>query len=238
MSARTEERDETLLQPQMIEKLERLGYYLLPRTHDASPGYTGLLALLRPRPHPMGVSDPESLHLRLQSRDGSVHWTSVDANTTFLRTRVVCAGPLHLFEHDSTESAFFTFGGTLAAETVDEGIVYSLYSAAPILCLTDEKPSFGSRLADEVEAILAQAHARSGLDDATYLRQLVDVDAHALYIMLLEEILQHLRDSPALKKGNYSFFQALTHEKNWLEETGQWPESVTPLSDSLGRRLD
>lgn len=226
---------ETLLQPAMIEKLERLGYYLLPRTHATSPGYPGLLLLLRKHPHPEAVSDPESVRLRLQSRDGSVHWTTIDAHTPPSRTRTVSPTPIHIREHDGTESAFFTFGGTLAAEELATGVAYALSSSAPVLCLSEDETRFGSHLAGEVEAILAQKQTQSDLDDATFLRQLLDVEPDQLYTTLLKAVLDHYQRTPALKRGNVAFYRALQREKRWLAAAGQWPPAADSLSEFLSR---
>lgn len=236
MSYSTTKQREALLQPSMIERLQRVGYYLLPRTHDTSPGHTGLLIMLRPRPHPEALADPESLHLRLQVPDGTVHWTTMDAETPFSQIRTVSPGRIHVFEHDGGETGFFTFGGTLAAEKVDSGVVYMLFSPAPILYLAAGDVTFGSHLAREVEAKLAQEHAQSGIDDQTFLRRLVDAEPQQLYITLLDKVLSHYEGSPALRRGNPNFYHDLEKEKNWLVESSQWPMPLTRLSDWLRLR--
>jgi hypothetical protein len=44
------------------------GYRLLPKAHPHSPGHTGLLVTLRPRPNHLHYN-PESLRLRLCEND-------------------------------------------------------------------------------------------------------------------------------------------------------------------------
>jgi len=97
--------------------------------------------------------------------------------------------------------------------------------------MTEAQPTFGSRLASEAEVLLAQQDARAGLDDASFLRRLVDVDAHLLYATILNTILEQYRSSLKLKESNLSFYQDLQREKKWLQSTQQWPASLIPLAE-------
>ena len=53
--------------------MENWGYYLLPKSHWNSPGYTGLLVAIRADPSRMHY-DPQSIRLRLRDKHGEATW--------------------------------------------------------------------------------------------------------------------------------------------------------------------
>jgi hypothetical protein len=56
--------------------MENQGYYLLPKFHPHSPGYTGLLVAIRERPTGMHF-DPESIifgYVTYKASQAGSHW--------------------------------------------------------------------------------------------------------------------------------------------------------------------
>ncbi|MFN8455411.1 MAG: hypothetical protein U0401_12215 [Anaerolineae bacterium] len=205
----------------ILHQMADWGYHLLPPAHPHSPGYTGLLVAFRPQPTRVHY-DPESLHLRLR-QDNLADWETLTIDSPLHPSQQVCPGPVTLRDRLDKRVDFFTFGGTLTVEADPGEVVYLLESPAPVLELTPSEDDLGRLLAVEVEMMLSVFQARWGADDRGFLERLAQLEPFQFYTASLESILMRYERSHALKEGNHHLFTALSREKEWLIETGQWP---------------
>jgi hypothetical protein len=59
----------------ILHRMEHWGYYLLPKSHRESPGYTGLLVAIRETPTREHF-DPESIRLRIIEEGKETSWAT------------------------------------------------------------------------------------------------------------------------------------------------------------------
>jgi hypothetical protein len=223
-----------LLAPQpILNKLEHLGYYLLPRTHAHSPGHSGLLVFLVAGPGPDVAFVPHTLQTRVLDVDHTAHWTRFEATTPVTSVRTVIPGKFILRDRQDQEVEFFVFGGALTAETVSNGSIYSFQSRAPVLMMTRTSHNIATHLAVEVEVLLAEQRAIFYAAEHTFLKRLSQVDPFQLYLTCLQTILDRYEHVEPLRDQYRDFFHMLKMEKAWLIETGQWPQQTTPLQALL-----
>jgi hypothetical protein len=223
----------TLVAQPILRKLHNLGYYLLPRTHADSPGHSGLLVLLHEGPRPDVAFVPHSLQTRIVGQDGTIHWATFEAGTTFPSVRSVVPGKMILRDENGNEVEFFVFGGSLTAGVADGDTVYSFYSRPPVLPVSRTYHNVATHLAVEVEVLLAEQRAALLTADQAFLGRLVDADAFRLYLSCLDAILRRYTQVPDLRRHYNDFYHALLAEKGWLQETKQWPQSVPSLATLL-----
>lgn len=222
------------LAPQpILNKLEHLGYYLLPRTHAHSPGHSGLLVFLVAGPGPDVAFVPHTLQTRVLDVDHTAHWTRFDAGTPVTSVRTVVPGKFILRDRQDQEVEFFVFGGALTAETVSNGSIYSFQSRAPVLMMTRTSHSIATHLAVEVEVLLAEQRAIFYTAEHTFLKRLSQIDPFQLYLTCLQTILDRYEHVEPLRDQYRDFYHMLKMEKAWLLETGQWPKQTTPLQELL-----
>ncbi|MGD9099327.1 MAG: hypothetical protein PVF45_02525 [Anaerolineae bacterium] len=210
----------------VFHQMENWGYYLLPKLHQHSPGYTGLLVAIREIPTGMHF-DPESIRLKLQDEDGAADWATLGLRSPFWESRHVCPGRVILRDRVDKRVEFFVFGGSLEATSVPSETVYSLRSPAPILELTEPPGSIPDQLASETEVVVGELEARWGLNEEGFARRLAQVATPQFYLASLHSILARYKHSRALRETFHDLYDALLEEKCRLMEAGQW--SVTPF---------
>lgn len=210
----------------VIHQMENWGYYLLPKQHPHSPGYTGLLVAIRQTPTEMHF-DPESMRLKLKDEDDAVNWTTLRLRLSFRGSRRVFLGRVILCDRIDKRVEFFAFGGSLEATHIPGEMVYSLRSSAPVLRITGAPESIPDQLAFETEVVLGELEARWRPNEDGFARRLAQVDPLQFYLASLHSILARYEHSQALRETFHDLYNALLKEKCWLMEAGQW--SVMPL---------
>jgi hypothetical protein len=216
----------------VLHRMENQGYYLLPKFHPHSPGYTGLLVAIRERPTGMHF-DPESIHLRLRDIQGVASRLTLDLRTPFKHPRHICPGRVILRDRIDKRVEFFAFGGSLEAASVPGEMVYSLHSPAPILEITEPPESIPDQLAFETEAMIGELQARWGSNDRGFARRLAQVDPLQFYLASLHSIFLRYGQSQALQESFHNLYDALLREKRWLTEAGWWSGTFPRLEELL-----
>lgn len=202
----------------LLDRLETFGYDTLPRLHADSPGYSGLLVVLR---HAAHGHEPEKLELCLHEANGHTPLVRLNADTPHTVSRVVCPGRIVIRSHEAREVTFYSFGGTLESERLPKETVFSLRSAAPVLELRPEKETVADLLADEAEGLFARAETQLHLSSAQLRHQLATAGSEAVYLAVLQSLWLE-RGETAVSRHPH-FLHMLNHEKSWYEQTGQWP---------------
>lgn len=213
----------------ILHRMEHWGYYLLPKSHPESPGYTGLLVAIRETPT-VEHFDPESIHLRIIEEDKDTYWATFRLKVFFEKSKHVGPGKVSLCDRIDKRVDFFTFGGLLEAVSIPGETVYSLRSPAPILDYYGSPESVAAQLAFETEALIAVQVARWGSNEYEFLRPLAQMDPFELYLACIHSILKHYQQSPVLRRSFYHFYTALLREKKWLIEVDQWPAMPNDLN--------
>jgi hypothetical protein len=216
----------------VLYEMEDWGYYLLPRAHSHSPGYTGLRIAIRETPTKSHF-DPESIRLRLRDKPGSANWTKLELGSPGQGTGHVCPGRVIVRDRLDKRVHFFTFGGSLEVAFAPGVTVYSLHSPAPILELTEPEESIPDQLASETEAIMGEVQAKWGSNDAGFARRLAQVDPFQFYLASLHSILLRYGHSRALRESFEDLYDALLGEEEWLMQAGQWPVQPLMLEELL-----
>jgi hypothetical protein len=217
--------------------MENWGYYLLPKSHPDSPGYTGLLVAIRKQPTEKHF-DPQTMRLRLRDKHNEATWTTLGLHSPvglLIKASVhVCPGEVMLRDRMDKRANFFVFGGSLEAVSVPGETVYSLRSPAPILKLTDDPESVPDQLASETEAFIGELQVRWGSDEEGFARRLAQVDPLQFYVATLQSILaRYERDHHALQEAFHEFYLVLRKERGWLMERGKWPTTPPRLEALL-----
>jgi hypothetical protein len=212
--------------------MEDRGYFLLPRAHPHSPGYTGLRIAIRARPTRLHF-DPESIRLRLRDKYGSANWTALELGSPDRGTGHVCPGRVIVRDRLDKRVHFFTFGSSLEVAWAPDVIVYSLHSPAPILELTEPEETIPDQLASETEAMIGEVQASWGSNDAGFARRLAQVDPLQFYLASLHSILLRYGQSRALRESFEDLYDALLAEEKLLMETNQWPAHPLMLEELL-----
>lgn len=208
------------------------GYYLLSQSHRDSPGYTGLLVVIRKQPTGKHF-DSETLHLRIRDIEGvarrrTLSWLSAPPDSDR-----VCPGRVILRDRFDKSVEFFTFGGSLEVISRPGEIVYSLRSPAPILELTAQSETVPDQLASETELLIGELQVRWRLDEEGFDRRLGEVDPLRFYLATLRSILLHYERAQPLGKVYHEFYDALLQEKAWFVAEGLWPANLPLLEDLL-----
>ena len=213
----------------ILHRMEHWGYYLLPKSHPRSPGYTGLLVAIGETPTREHY-DPESIHLRIAEADNDVYWANYSLKVHSVKSKLVVPGQVSLRDRIDKRVEFFTFGGSLEVVSRTREAVLSLRSPAPILDLNGPPESVADQLAFETEAMIAEQEARWGLNEDGFLRRLGEVDPFEFYLAILQSILQSYEHSSALRMSFHHLYDALLREKKWLLEANQWPAMPQDLN--------
>lgn len=215
----------------LLELMRNWGYYLLPKSHRDSPGYTGLLIAIRQQPTGEHF-DPQRLRLRLQDADGVVRWRTLDWLTPLEASAHACPGRLILRDRFDKSVEFFTFGGTLEVTSGPGEMVYSLRSPAPILELTDHLETVPNQLAAETESLMDEVAVRWGLDEDGFEQRLAEVAPLRFYLASVQSILLHYERARALEQVYRELYETLRREREWLIEEGLWPANP-PMPEDL-----
>jgi len=216
----------------IVHRMEHWGYYLLPRSHPHSPGYTGLLVAIRKTPTKAHF-DPKSMRLRLRDKDSIASWTTLRVKTPHRGSRHLCPGRVVLRDRMDKQVEFFAFGGSLEAASVPGETVYSLRSPAPILEITNRLESIPDQLASETEVMIGELQARWEANDEEFARRLAQVDPLQFYLASLHSILVRYKQSSTLQRSFPGFYVVLLEETEWLAEAGQWPVAPPRLEELL-----
>jgi hypothetical protein len=221
----------------ILHLMEDWGYYLLPKSHPDSPGYTGLLVAIRKQPTEKHF-DPQSMRLRLRDKYNKAKWTTLwlrsPAELAIKASIHVCPGEVMLRDRTDKRVDFFVFGGSLEAVAVPGETVYSLRSPAPILELTDDLESVPDQLASETQAFMGELEVRWGSDEEGFAHRLARVDPLQFYLATLQSLLaRYERDQHMLQDTFHEFYLALRNEKQWLMEREQWPPTLLRLEELL-----
>ncbi len=215
----------------ILHLMEDWGYYLLPKSHPQSPGYTGLLVTIRKEPTGKHF-DPQSMRLWIRLlRDEQEEirqaklWIDSPTALPIKGSIHVCPGWVVLRDRHDRRASFFVFGGSLEAVSVPSETIYSLHSPAPILEITENLESVPDLLASETEALLGELQVKWGLGEEGFVRRLAQVDPLQFYLATLNSILARYEHDHTLQEASHEFYLALGNEKRWLVEKGQWPPS-------------
>lgn len=207
-------------QQTFLQRLETFGYYMLPRPHAESPGYSGLLAVLRQMPQ---GHEPEKIQLRLHEWNGKTTVVNLHADVDPTLSHVVCPGRMVIRSRREQEATFFTFGGTLESEALSGEAVYSLRSAAPVLELLPQSETVTNLLAEETEALFARTEAHERLNSQQLLHRLVKAGSEAVYLAVLQSLLPEGEDIGAPYPLYGELTDMLVQERKWLRKTERWP---------------
>lgn len=207
-------------QKTFLQHLETLGYYPLPQTHANSPGFSGLLIVLRENAN---GHEPEIAQIRLREWDGKSPMKQLHANGTEPLRGIVCPGRVVIRSRQEREATFYTFGGTLDSEQLSGETVFSLRSTAPILELQSDHETLADLLADETEALFARAEAQHQLSSQQLLDLLTSVGAEAVYLAVLHSLLPQSEEMTGSNPYPAGFINLLQQECNWYKDMGRWP---------------
>jgi hypothetical protein len=216
----------------MSQPVDSWGYQLSPECHYYSAGYNKLDVFIREAPTDRHY-DPESMRLQLRDDDGFASWTTLELGSAFKDSRHVCPGRVILHDRMDKRVQFFSFGGSLEADTELGGVVYSLRSSAPVFGLHQPTPGVTDQFVFETEEMIGKLKAEWVVDDAGFDQRLAQVDPLQFYLASLFSILVHLKDTPVLQHSFAGLYAMLSRERAWLRETGHWPLSPPRLEELL-----
>lgn len=221
---------ENISERDFIDRMEKWGYYLLPKSHPHCFGHTGLLVAIRETPTEQHF-DPELIHLRLGDRDNLAKSVTLKLKPAFSRPRHICPGRVVLYDRIDKRVHFFTFGGSLETISAPDETVYFLHSPGPILEITGDLRSIPDQLAFEIEALLGECQTKWGSNDNGFVCRLAQLDPRQFYLSSLQTILIRYQHHRALRRNHSKFYTALLQEKEWLAQAGQWPATSSLLED-------
>lgn len=215
-----------------LKLMKDWGYYLLPKSHDSSPGYTGLLVAIRKQPTGQHF-DPQTLRLRLRDAKGVARLRTLGWVMPLKESAYACPGRVILRDRSDKAVEFFTFGGSLEVTSGTDEMVYTLHSPAPILELTAHGETITDFLASETESLMAEVETKWGRDEEGFNRRLAEIDPFQFYLASLQSILVHLEPVQALEKAYHAFYEGFLREKEWLVTKSLWPVEPSVLEDLL-----
>lgn len=218
----------------LIHQVENWGYFLLPPSHPASPGYTGLLVAMRQKPTGKHF-DPETLHLHIVGADGKPEIMAYDRDPAFSTAQRVTVCEIKLTDRLNKAVEFFTFGGFLEVLTLAEETIYSLRSPAPIIFLTPRVDTPSDQLVSEVQVQLNALRAQWGTHESAFEQRLAATPPQALYEATLHSLLEKYRRSHALHDTFMPFYKMLTQETEWLKTHNGW-NNAGPTLEQLFRK--
>ncbi len=212
-----------------LQRLETLGYYTLPHPHPESPGYTGLLVVVRQAP--IG-HEPEMIRAPLYEGWGKSSIVTLHSEIDQPEAYIVCPGKVVVSSRQEREATFYTFGGNLEGDPLAGETVYSLRSTAPVLELEPGRETMADLLAEETEILFARAEAQQ-VSSKELTDRLVKAGPEVVYLAVLQSLLS----SGHTFHGD--FVSMLASEKSWYQKMGRWPtlprdlpELVSAMGDS------
>ncbi len=197
-----------------LNRLETLGYYLLPQPHPDSPGYTGLLVVVRKAPF---GHEPEMIRIPLYEWGSKLSIAKLHAEMEEPKTFVICPGKVVVRSKNEREATFYTFGGNLESELLEAETVFSFRSTAPILELVSEEETLVDLLAEETEILFAKTEAQQDLSSKELLVRLVKAGPENVYLAVLQSLLT------ADRSYDQEFINLLNSELSWYQKMGRWP---------------
>lgn len=216
-------------QNSFLNRLETLGYYPLPRSHADSPGYSGLLVVLRRKPQ---GHEPDKIQLRLHDWDDKTSIAYLHAEMDRPFSHVICPGRIIIHSRQEREVTFYSFGGSIESEVLESETVYSLRSAAPVLELVPKRKTIADLLADETEILFARAKAQQQLSTEELLDRLTKAGPEALYLAVLQTLLSEI-EAGENSKHSPNFANMLTDEQTWYQKRELWPKIERDLATLL-----
>lgn len=216
----------------LLELMKDWGYYLLPQSHRDSPGYAGVLVVIREQPTGKHF-DPKTLYLPLRDVDGIARWTKLSWLSPPTDCNYVCPGRVILSDRFDKRVEFFTFGGSLKVISGPGEMGCSLHSPAPVLELVAQQETIPDQLASETEALMGKIRAKWELDDRGFNQRLAEVNHLQFYLATLQSILLQYRRTPTLEEAYHELRDALLREKEWLVAKDLWPVNPLRLEDLL-----
>jgi len=208
------------------------GYYLLPQSHRDSPGYAGVLIVIREQPTGKHF-DPKTLYLPVRDVEGVAKWTKLSWSSPPTDSNHVCPGRVILSDRFDKRVEFFTFGGSLEVTSGSGEMVCSLHSPAPVLELVAQQETIPDQLASETEALMGKIRAKWELDDRGFNQRLAEVNPLQFYLATLQSILLQYKHTPTLAEVYHELRDALLREKEWLVAKDLWPVDSLRLEDLL-----
>lgn len=215
----------------IFDMIEGWGYHLMPASHGACPGYSGLVVAIRKEPTGEHF-DPESICLHVCREGGHTVCTTLNWSTPLKKNRHVCPGALTLRDRYDKRVDFFTFGGSIEVVTQPGEFIYIIRSSAPILKLTERDETNCDHMAEEAKGLLAKVAERWAEQQGSgFEERMAQVDPLALYVAVLNNILTRYGRTPALQELYRDFYEALQEEKEWLIQQGGWPDETPPVDE-------
>lgn len=208
-----------------LHRLETLGYYPLPQPHPDSPGYTGLLVVVRKTPY---GHEPEMVQIHLYEWGGKLSIANLHAEMDEPQTFVICPGKVIVRSRQESEATFYTFGGNLESELLAEETVFSFRSTAPILELVSEEETTVDLLAEETEILFAKTEAQQDLSSKELLVRLVKAGPENVYLSVLQSLLT------ADRSYDQDFLNLLNGEQSWYQKMGRWPLFPRDIAELVG----
>lgn len=209
-----------MIDQSLMQVIAHWGYYLLPKAHPSSPGYSGLLVAIREIPTQRHY-DPEAISIRLWDQ-GDAAWTVLKLHSSTLEPRQVMAGRVVLSDRVDKRVQFFTFGGSLEMNAGLRECVYALRSAAPILVVTGFADGIPDLITAETEMLIGKLQIKSGMSDERMARWSPLPDPVRLYHLSLQSILERYQHQSALRQRHHNTYEMLVEEQRWLMSHGQW----------------
>jgi hypothetical protein len=199
-----------MLSTSTLNQLEEWGYLLLPPVHPNSLGFGGLLVLIRDTPVE-AIFCPRTIVCSLGTSAAPPARSVLTTGVTPPEAQQVGAGAIRVVGKAGETQHFFSFGGTVSAESHPHEIVYFFQSPAPILALRGH--DVASLFAAEAEAMLAVDQARLKLTDEKFSAYLSEQAPLALY----KQALQHVVDTQMPQEAE-ALLRAVKAEQTWLTQ--------------------
>ncbi|MCB9423245.1 MAG: hypothetical protein H6667_25840 [Ardenticatenaceae bacterium] len=218
----------------MINQLSEpdFGYNFLPGTANRFPGHPQLDIILREVPTERHF-DPEQVHFEA-AQSGRPEALTITHPWTGPRQHRICAGRIYIDDRKHKRVEAFSFGGTLEITTKHDLTICRLSSTTPILDMM-ELDSLSTTIATEAEVLLAERRADwDPKHPHTFEQHLATAVPLELYACILAAL--HEKFAPHLEHFDQVYHQLVAFaagEMAYLQQTGQWPAVVPPLTEIL-----
>lgn len=218
-------------QARLLRRMEHWGYYLLPKSHPASPGYGGLQVAIREEPTREHF-DPQTIELQVVSYDGAPTWSRLGRTSEIGRRRVPLTRIILKERSGEKEARFFTFGGMLEAAHGTHETVFTLQTAAPVLDMTSPGLTMAEELAVETERLIGTLQAEWGRDDEGFGRRAAQIGPAELYKATINSLIEECRAAEA-HHCSEAFASMLREEQRWLQRQEERPVVPQTLEQLL-----
>jgi hypothetical protein len=215
----------------VLRRMEHWGYYLLPKSHPASPGYGGLQVAIREEPTREHF-DPQTIDLQVVSYDGAPTRSRLQRTTEIGRRHVPLTRIILKERSGEKEAKFFTFGGVLEAVHGRHETVFTLQTAAPVLDMTRPVLTIAEELAVETERLIGTLQAEWGRDDEGFGRRVARIGPAELYKATIHSLIEECRAAEA-HHCSEAFATMLREEQRWLQQHEEGPVIPRTLEQLL-----